>query len=501
MSTAIYVRQSLEKKDSLSLEGQVDICKKQLMKDENYEVYQDSGFSGKNIERPAMRKLLDDIDNGSISKVICYKLDRISRSILDFNNLLVIFQKNKVEFVSCTENLDTTSPMGRAMTNIVATFAQLERETIQQRVRDNYYKRGETGAFLGGTIPYGFNKIHTQINGKKAPILESNEDSKVVEMLFDLYSNSSMTLGDIAKHINSLNIPTANGKSWSSNTVSRTLRSPLYVKSDVDIYNYYKNKGVNITNTIDEFEGTNGCYIYGRREAGERRYTNVKDHYLTLALHEGFVDSRTFLKCQYKLDNNKQITNSGKGKHTWLTGLLKCGKCGYSMSAVKNSVGKKYLVCKGKSNKVNCEGHANTILSEDIEYIVETKIIDKLTELSEVKINIEKKQDKKINQLKIEISKIDEEINILMSKILEANDTVMKYINNKIEELDEKKKKLYSEVQKQNNSTDNFKSVKEVIEKAIDFKSLDFNNKKDIAKLLIEKVEISDTKVKITWKV
>ena len=316
MGTAIYVRQSLEKKDSLSLEGQVDICKKQLTEGEQFEIYEDSGFSGKNINRPAMEKLLNDIESGIISKVICYKLDRISRSILDFNKLLVLFQKNKVEFVSCTENLDTTSPMGRAMVNIVATFAQLERETIQQRVKDNYYKRGTTGAFLGGTIPYGFNRTYTQINGKKAPMLErDDEQAEVVELMFELYANSSMSLGDVAKHINKLGISSANGKRWNSNTVSRMLKSPLYVKANADVYNYYKIKGVSITNEIDDFEGFNGCFLYGKREANERRYTNVKDHYLSIALHEGFVESRLFLKCQAKLDSNQQLCNSGKGKH------------------------------------------------------------------------------------------------------------------------------------------------------------------------------------------
>ncbi|MDC4241829.1 recombinase family protein [Clostridium tertium] len=502
MGIAIYVRQSLEKKDSLSLEGQVDICKKQLTEGEQFEIYEDSGFSGKNINRPAMEKLLNDIESGIISKVICYKLDRISRSILDFNKLLVLFQKNKVEFVSCTENLDTTSPMGRAMVNIVATFAQLERETIQERVKDNYYKRGTTGAFLGGTIPYGFNRTYTQINGKKAPMLErDDEQAEVVELMFELYANSSMSLGDVAKHINKLGISSANGKRWNSNTISRMLKSPLYVKANADVYNYYKIKGVSITNEIDDFEGFNGCFLYGKREANERRYTNVKDHYLSIALHEGFVESRLFLKCQAKLDSNQQLCNSGKGKHTWLTGVLKCGKCGYSMSAVKNSTGKKYLVCKGKSNQANCEGHKNAIILQDIEDIVEPKIVKKLKELSEIKINTEVKQNRKVNEIKIQISKIDEDINKIMEKLLEANNIVMSYINKKIQELDEQKKILYAKMQKENNSDDNLKSIKEVIEKAIDFESLSFENKKDVVKLLIDKVEIADTKVKITWRI
>ena len=100
-----------------------------------------------------------------------YKLDRISRSILDFANMMELFQQYNVEFVSSTEKFDTSIPMGRAMLNICIVFAQLERETIQKRVTDAYYSRSQRGFKMGGKAPYGF---HTEpikmdgINTKKA---------------------------------------------------------------------------------------------------------------------------------------------------------------------------------------------------------------------------------------------------------------------------------------------------------------------------------------------
>ena len=132
---AIYARQSVDKKDSISIESQIEFCKYEL-KGGNCKEYTDKGYSGKNTDRPKFQELVRDIKRGLIAKVIVYKLDRISRSILDFANMMELFQQYNVEFVSCTEKFDTSTPMGRAMLNICIVFAQLERETIQKRVTD-----------------------------------------------------------------------------------------------------------------------------------------------------------------------------------------------------------------------------------------------------------------------------------------------------------------------------------------------------------------------------
>ena len=130
---AIYARQSVDKKDSISIESQIEFCKYEL-KGGNCKEYKDKGYSGKNTERPEFQQLMRDIESGLVRKVVVYKLDRISRSILDFAKMMDFFQKYEVEFVSSTEKFDTSTPMGRAMLNICIVFAQLERETIQKRV-------------------------------------------------------------------------------------------------------------------------------------------------------------------------------------------------------------------------------------------------------------------------------------------------------------------------------------------------------------------------------
>lgn len=134
---AIYGRKSVERIDSISIESQIEYCQYEV-RGGKYKTFTDNGFSGKNVDRPQFQVMMEAIRRGEINRVIVYRLDRISRSILDFSTMMEEFQKYGVEFVSCTEKFDTSTPMGRAMLNICIVFAQLERETIQQRVTDAY---------------------------------------------------------------------------------------------------------------------------------------------------------------------------------------------------------------------------------------------------------------------------------------------------------------------------------------------------------------------------
>lgn len=152
-SLAIYARKSVFKEESISIESQIEICKYEA-RGEEYLVYQDNGFSEKNTDRPDFQRMIRDIKSGKISKVIVYKLDRISRSVLDFSELMDTFKQYQVDFISATEHFDTSSPMGRAMLNICVVFAQLERETIQQRIIDAYISRRKKGLYMGGRIPW-----------------------------------------------------------------------------------------------------------------------------------------------------------------------------------------------------------------------------------------------------------------------------------------------------------------------------------------------------------
>ena len=192
---AIYGRQSIDKKDSISIESQFEFCRYELKGGEGRE-YKDKGYSGKNIERPDFQRLLQDIKLGLIKRVIVYKLDRISRSIVDFAKLMELFKQYNVEFVSCTEKFDTSTPMGRAMLNICIVFAQLERESIQMRVQDAFYSRCTKGYYMRGRTPYGFDTEPIVMDGIKTKKLVENAEMDFAELMYQMYAEPSSSYGE-----------------------------------------------------------------------------------------------------------------------------------------------------------------------------------------------------------------------------------------------------------------------------------------------------------------
>ncbi len=499
---AIYARQSVDKKDSISIESQIDFCKKEFEEGQAYKTYIDKGFSGKDTNRPAFENMMNDIKAGQIEKVIVYKLDRISRSTLDFANIINVFKKHDVEFISSTEKFDTSTPIGKAMLNIIMVFAELERETIQKRIKDNYYARSKKGFFPGGTIPYGFNRVKTLIDGKRVSVLQPNPEQVpyLIEM-YEMYAFNDVSLGKISDHLNENNISAPKGGRWDSNKISRILRNPIYVRADADVYQYYKNKGCIISNDISDFIGTNGCYLFGKREANERKYTKVENHVLALALHEGIIDSHTWLLCQYKLDSNKQIKNSGKGKHTWLTGVAKCGYCKYAVSVIKSSTGNyKYFNCRGKTNLKVCKGHSRPILVDEIENIVKEHLFEKINQLRNTSIDTQVEENRNINRIKIQLIELDKQIENLINKIAEANEVTMKYINEKLTTLDKEKSSLIDEMQKLTLENSQNIGLDDLFEKIDNWDNLNLENKKAVCKTLINKVYIKADEITINWK-
>ena len=253
---AIYARQSVDKKDSISIESQIEFCKYEL-KGGNCKEYTDKGYSGKNTDRPKFQELVRDIKRGLIAKVVVYKLDRISRSILDFANMMELFQQYNVEFVSSTEKFDTSTPMGRAMLNICIVFAQLERETIQKRVTDAYYSRSQRGFKMGGKAPYGFHTEPIKMDGINTKKLVVNPDEAAnIRLMFEMYAQPTTSYGDITRYFAEQGI-LFNGKELIRPTLAQMLRNPVYVQADLDVYEFFKSQGTVIVNDAADFTGMN----------------------------------------------------------------------------------------------------------------------------------------------------------------------------------------------------------------------------------------------------
>ena len=266
---AIYCRQSVDKKDSISIEQQEQACIAFTFGNA-YKVFKDKGFTGANTNRPAFVEMMSQVRSRQVTKVIVYKVDRISRSLQDFVGIYGEFEKYGVEFVSCNEQFDTSNAMGKATLQIIMVFAELERSMIQKRVHDNFYERAKKGLFLAGVAPFGYKKIPVTIDGIHTHKLEADE--KQIEIVKMIYSDYLMTrsLGAVVKKLNACGISTNRGNYFSSVTIARLLRNPVYVRADADVYLYLKSKGASMNQPIEDYIGVFGCTIYGERKSKTR---------------------------------------------------------------------------------------------------------------------------------------------------------------------------------------------------------------------------------------
>ncbi|MPM59816.1 hypothetical protein SDC9_106662 [bioreactor metagenome] len=478
--TAIYARQSADKKDSLSIEGQIDLCKAECKG--NFKIYVDKGFSGKNTKRPAFKKLMKDIGTGQIQKIVVYRLDRFSRSIVDFGQVWTFLQQHKVEFVSINEKFDTETPMGCAMLHIIMVFAQLERETIAQRIRDNYYQRAKTGGWPGGPPPFGFTLMKTVKNKFKISTLSPTDNIQWVIMMFDLYGNKDYSLGKTAKYFNEQEIPASHKRGWDNVAISRILQNPVYVKADSSIYQFYQKRGLKIPSDPKEFNGTTAAYMLGKRDKSANLYHVPSETFLYLAAHAGVIEPELFLHCQRRLAENSQLKNKGKGKNSWLSGFLKCGACGYSIKIQKTS-GKNYLVCTGKANYHVCSAKHKL----DIQ-----RIESEVLHLFENELQKAKENDEKCHKSgrSTDIERVELRIDRLLRRASESDDLAASYINEEITRLEEQRNKL------EGCERDNHPQPKE-----IRFNDLDFEDKKMLAGLFLEKVVIGMDMVELHWKI
>ncbi len=168
MRIAIYARKSVYSDSSDSTSVQFDLasnyCKSHYS---DYQIlkYEDEGYSGASTNRPGYESLMSDIRDKLIDIVVCYKIDRISRSVKDFSLFYDEISSLGVEFVSLKENVDTSTPLGRAMMYMCSIFAQMERETIAERITDNMIELAKSGKWSGGRPPIGFKRVKKTIDG------------------------------------------------------------------------------------------------------------------------------------------------------------------------------------------------------------------------------------------------------------------------------------------------------------------------------------------------
>lgn len=499
---AIYARQSVDRMDSISIESQIDYCKYEARGGE-YKVFQDKGYSGKNTDRPNFQTMLDAIRKGEVKRVIVYKLDRISRSILDFATMMAEFQENNVEFVSCTEKFDTSTPMGRAMLNICIVFAQLERETIQQRVTDAYISRSRKGFYMGGRIPYGYQLEAYMLEGKKTSrYVIVPEEASVIKQIYSLYAEPQTSIGDIVHYLVDHGIPNVRGKGqvWDRARVGDMIKNPIYVKADLDIYRFFRDQGAVLHDDPALYGGTNGCYLYSDKE-GKRKTLSLKSHHIVLAPHEGIIPSDLWLKARLKCLNNKQVSKPIKAKNTWLAGKIKCAKCGYALTIrkAKTQIGR-YFICSRRMQTNFCEG-VGGIDATALENLILSEMKKKIAEFEVLNAPAVKQQNPRLQELTVQVEQIELEIEKLLSRVADADGILMGYINKRVTELHNQASAIKQEISElaplENQAKLDVVQIKNCMQH---WDSLDFDDKRAVVDQLITKIKASQTTCEITWK-
>ena len=487
---AIYGRQSIDKKDSISIESQFEFCRYELKGGEGRE-YKDKGYSGKNIERPDFQRLLQDIKLGLIKRVIVYKLDRISRSIVDFAKLMELFKQYDVEFVSCTEKFDTSTPMGRAMLNICIVFAQLERESIQMRVQDAFYSRCTKGYYMRGRTPYGFDTEPIVMDGIKTKKLVETPEMDFAELMFQMYAEPGNSYGDITRYFvkNSIKVY---DKALQRAFISKLLRNPVYVQADMDIYEYFKAQGVKIESPPEMFTGDNSCYLYQGREGEEQ--------ILVIAPHQGRIPSSLWLTVQRKLSQNTSFQNGRKCHNTWLAGKIKCGRCGYALVGLRAQNGVTYLRCKQRADNGSCEG-AGTLTAQSMESFVYGEMVEKMRKYHTLKGGKEPGYNPKLTAARVALAKTESEIEKLLDTLSGANPLLLQYANNRIEELDaerQKQLKLVADLTANSVSDTQIDCITNYLN---DWESVSFDDKRKVVDILISHIDATSESVTIHWKI
>ncbi len=448
---AIYGRQSIDKKDSISIESQFEFCRYELKGGEAKE-YKDKGYSGKNIERPDFQRLLKDIRTGLIQRVIVYRLDRISRSIVDFAKLMELFKQFKVEFVSCTEKFDTSTPMGRAMLNICIVFAQLERESIQMRVTDAFYSRCAKGYYMRGRAPYGIDTEPIVMDGIKTKRLIETAEMEYAELMYEMYAEPETSYGDITRYFTENEIQVY-GKTLKRGFVAQLLRNPVYVQADMDIYEHFKVQGAKIESPPELFTGDYSCYLYQGREGEE----NI----LVIAPHKGRIPSALWL-------------NAANGVT--------------------------YMRCRQRVENKSCPG-PGTLTRHELEKSVYDEMVKKMREFQTLRGSKAEGYNPKLTAARAKLVKIESEIEKLIDTLTGANPLLLQYANSRIEELDterQKQLKLVADLTANSVSSSQIDSITGYLQ---NWDEVSFDDKQRVVDTLISKIEATSIERVIHWKI
>ena len=281
--------------------------------------------------------MMADAQSGKFSAIVVYRLDRISRSVGDFSQLIETLNEMRISFISIREQFDTSSPMGRAMMYIASVFSQLERETIAERIRDNMQELAKTGRWLGGNTPTGYcsesmEKVTIDDKVKRAYKLKLvPEEADIIELIFKTFiETKSLTKTDAFLLRNG--IKTKKGNNFTRFAIKTILMNPVYMIADEDAYLYWSQHSDALFSDKSEFDGKRGIMAYNRtiqRPGKAIKYRPISEWIISVGFHPGIVPGATWILAQELLTRNRSKQfRKPRSNVALLSGLLVCGNCG-----------------------------------------------------------------------------------------------------------------------------------------------------------------------------
>ena len=353
MKIFIYSRKSVYTGKGESVENQIEMCKEYIstklpQADEaEISVYEDEGFSAKNTDRPQFQQMLRDIKLNKPEYIVCYRLDRISRNVGDFSSLIEDLNNHNISFICIKEEFDTSKPMGKAMMYIASVFAQLERETIAERVRDNMLMLARTGRWLGGTTPTGFTSEKVQeiiIDGKiktSCKLKDKPEELKTVDCILEKFLELRSVSG-VSKHLIKQGIKSRTGKMFSLLGIKEILQNPVYCIADEDAWSYFTEYHADVCFDKSECSSKYALLAYNKRDYRKKNAPRQEMDKWIVAIgkHKGRISGKKWVSIQNILKDNIPTGKKPAIMHndySLLSGLIFCDKCKSRMFAKQRS--------------------------------------------------------------------------------------------------------------------------------------------------------------------
>jgi DNA invertase Pin-like site-specific DNA recombinase len=373
---AIYTRKSTSEgleQDFTSLDAQRESAESYIasQKSEGWialpEKYDDGGFTGANTDRPALQKLLSDIQDGKINCVIVYKVDRLSRSLLDFVQLLELFEQNNVTFVSVTQHFNTNTSMGRLTLNILLSFAQFEREIISERTKDKMAAARKKGKWLGGRPILGYDL--DRVNRK---LIINEKEAELVKKIFNLYINEKSLL-TVAKILNDLGCKTKGHITKSGKAMGNVA---------------FKNS--NVQQIVKNVLYTGKVSYAGELYPGE---------------HKAIISDETFNKVKEIMAKNRISRESCRNIKNigLLSKILRCKPCDsvmiYSYTK-KGDLKYSYYVCSNAQKRGFASCPTRSVNAQDIENAVIEYLSNKINKPNWDKLNTLEKRNVLISMIR-----------------------------------------------------------------------------------------------------